>query len=356
MPSLFDPLTIRNLTLRNRIGISPMCMYSADDGVPNDWHLVHLGSRAAGGSGLIIAEATGVEARGRISFGDSGLWNDKQTAGWARIVHFVKSQGAAIGVQLAHAGRKASTDLPWTGGKPIGLNDQRGWTPIGPSAIPFDDRHTTPTEMTTAMIDDVVNAFVASAKRAVEAGFDLIEIHAAHGYLLHSFYSPLSNQRADAFGSSFDNRVRLVLTIAERIRAVIPDGMPLFTRLSCSDWTPGGWTIEDSVELSKRLKARGVDLIDASSGGNVATAKIPVGPGYQVPFARQIRKEADIATAAVGMITEPAQADALIRDGDADLVLIARESLRDPNFAIRSAKALGVDVNSLVPPQYARSW
>lgn len=353
---LFSPFTLRGLTVRNRIGISPMCMYSADDGVPNDWHLVHLGSRAAGGSGLIITEACAVEARGRISADDAGLWNDAQAAAWSRITQFVKGQGCAIGVQLAHAGRKASTDAPWRGGRPIGANDPRGWTPIGPSAIPFDAAHTTPTEMDEPAIEGVIAAFAHSAELAMRAGFDFVEIHAAHGYLLHSFYSPRSNARQDAWGGSFEGRTRLLKAIVQRVREAIPTAMPLFVRLSCTDWTDDGWTIDDTVRLARELAAIGIDLIDCSSGGNVPGAKIPVGPGYQTAFARRVREGAGLATAAVGLITDAAQADMLLRNGDADLVLLARASLRDPNFAIRAAKALRATAEELIPPQYQRSW
>ena len=354
MPSLTDPLTIRSLTLRNRVGISPMCMYSAEDGVPNDWHLVHLGSRAAGGAGLIFTEASAVEPRGRISPGDAGIWNDRQADAWARIVRFVKAQGAAIGVQLAHAGRKASTSPPWEKrGDP--LADARAWQPIGPSAIPFKDGHPTPTAMSLAEIATVVREFADAARRAVDAGFHTVEIHAAHGYLLHNFYSPVSNHRTDAYGGSFENRTRLVREVASAIREVIPDAMPLFCRLSCTDWTEGAWTIDDSVALSKDLKALGVDAIDCSSGANVAGAAIPATPGYQVPFAERIKRDADVATAAVGLITTPAQADAIVRAGQADLVLIARESLRDPNFALRAMRELH-GTTTTPPVQYERAW
>ena len=354
MPHLLDPFTICDVTFRNRIGISPMCMYSSDDGMPNDWHLVHLSARAAGGSGLIITEASAVEPRGRITPKDAGLWNEQQAQAWSKIVRFVQAQGTKVGTQLAHAGRKASTDVPWAGGKP--LTDDRAWQTIAPSALPFDEGWHVPTAMDQAAIDGVISAFANSAKLAVAAGYDFVEIHGAHGYLLHEFYSPLSNQRTDAYGGSFEGRTKLIRDVAARVRSVIPDSMPMFVRLSCTDWVEGGWTIEDSVELSRRLKALGADVIDCSSAANVPRAKIPVGPGYQVPLAKQIRAEAGIATAAVGMITEAKQANAIIERGDADLVLLARASLRDPNFAIRAAKDLGRDTASLVPNQYARSW
>jgi 2,4-dienoyl-CoA reductase-like NADH-dependent reductase (Old Yellow Enzyme family) len=359
MAGLFDPFTLRSLTLRNRIGISPMCMYSARDGVPNDWHLVHLGGRAAGGSGLIFTEATAVEPRGRISDADTGLWNAEQAEAWSRIVRFVKGQGAAIGVQLAHAGRKASTAPPWEDrGAPL-RDGHRAWQPIGPSAVAFDDKHATPAAMTLADISTVIREFGEAARRAVDVGFDTVEVHAAHGYLLHNFYSPLSNRRTDAYGGSFENRTRLLREVVEGVREAIADSMPLFVRLSCSDWTEGGWTIEESVALARDLRGLGVDAIDCSSGGNVPKAKIPVGPGYQVPFAERVRREADVATAAVGMILDPAQADSIVREGKADLVLIARESLRDPNFALRAARELGADstpARSIAPRQYERAW
>lgn len=356
MPGLLDPITFRSLTLRNRIGVSPMCMYSADDGVPNDWHLVHLGSRAAGGAGLIFTEASAVEPRGRISPGDAGIWNDAQAKAWQRITQFVKAQGAAIGIQLAHAGRKASTKVPWQDrGAPIPPSAPGGWQPIGPSAIAFDDRHAAPTAMTLAEIATLTREFAEAAKRAVDVGFDVVELHAAHGYLLHNFCSPISNRRTDAYGGSFANRTRLVGEVVEAIRETIPESMPLIVRLSCSDWTEGGWTIDDTVELAKSLKMLGVDAIDCSSGGNVPKAKIAVGPGYQVPFAEQVKREAGIATMAVGMITETAQADAIVREGKADFVLLARESLRDPNFALRAAHELG-DHATRPPVQYERAW
>ena len=354
MPSLLDPLTIRAVTFRNRLGISPMCQYSSVDGMPDDWHLAHLGARATGGSGLIITEASAVEPRGRITPDDAGLWNDAQATAWARIVAFCQSHGAKVGTQLAHAGRKANTESPWKGGKP--LTDGRAWRTIAPSAVPFNDGWHVPAEMSHADIDAVVTAFAHAAELAVSAGFDFIELHAAHGYLLHEFYSPLSNHRTDAYGGSFDGRTRIVGDIVAALRSTMPDSMPLFVRLSCTDWTEGGWTIDDSVALAKELKTIGADVIDCSSAANLPRAEIPVGPGYQVPLAKRIRAEADIMTAAVGMITESKQADAIITEGNADLVLIARASLRDPNFAIRAAKELGLEIETLVPKQYARSW
>lgn len=354
MPSLLDPFTIRGVTFRNRLGVSPMCQYSSVDGMPDEWHLVHLGARATGGSGLIITEASAVEPRGRITSNDAGLWNELQAQAWAKIVRFCKPHGTKIGAQIAHAGRKASTEVPWKGGKP--LTDDRAWQAIAPSAIPFDESWPVPTAMSQGDINDVIDAFANSAMLAVNADFDFIELHAAHGYLLHEFYSPLSNHRSDAYGGSFDGRTKLVRDITARIRAKIPDSMPLFVRLSCTDWTEGGWTIEQTVELAKKLKTLGVDVIDCSSAANLPRAKIPIGPGYQVPFARQVRAEAGIATAAVGMINDATHANQVVESGDADVVLIARASLRDPNFAIRAAKELGREMMPLVPNQYARSW
>ena len=351
--ALFTPLDIGNVTLRNRIAISPMCEYSAVDGVPNDWHLVHLGSRAVGGAGLVFTEASAISPEGRISAADAGIWNEAQQAAWARIVHFVKTQGAAAGIQLAHAGRKASTDVPWRGGKPL-VGVPGAWIPLAPSAIAFDDGYAVPTALDDAGLRKVVADFVAATVRAREAGFDVVEIHAAHGYLLHEFLSPLSNRRTDAYGGALENRARLLREVVAAVRGVWPQPRPLFVRISATDWTEGGWDIDECVELARWLKADGVDLIDVSSGGNVAHAKIPIGPGYQVPFAARIRREAGIATGAVGMITAAPQAQRIVERGDADLVLIARESLRDPYFPRRAAAELGVKIPA--PEQYQRAW
>ena len=350
--SLFTPLQFGDVVLRNRIAISPMCEYSADKGVPNDWHLVHLGSRAVGGAGLVFTEATAVSAEGRISLGDTGLWNDAQQAAWTRIARFVKANGATAGIQLAHAGRKASTDLPWRGGK--ALDDAHGaWTSFAPSAIPFEG-YAMPQALAAAGIDKVVADFAASTRRAAAAGFDVVEIHAAHGYLVHEFLSPLSNARTDDYGGPLENRARLLRRIVAAVRVAWPRPRPLFVRVSATDWAAGGWDIDECVELARWLKGDGVDLIDTSSGGNVAHAKIPVGPGYQVPFARRIRADAGIATGAVGMITTAQQAQDIIERGDADLVLLARESLRDPYFPRRAAAELGVKLQA--PEQYQRAW
>ncbi|HQY89261.1 MAG TPA: NADH:flavin oxidoreductase/NADH oxidase, partial [Tepidisphaeraceae bacterium] len=300
MSKLFTPFIVRGVTFRNRVGISPMCQYTAVNGLPHDWHFVHLASRAMGGAGLIFTEATAVESRGRISAFDTGLWSEDHRSNWGNIVEFAQHQGAKVGVQLAHAGWKASTNVPWEGGKKIEGDD--GWQPLGVGSVPFVDGYETPREASAADLSDVVDAFEHAAQLAIKAKFDLIEIHAAHGYLLHSFFSPISNQRSDEFGGSFENRIRLTLDVTKRVRKAIPDSMPLFVRLSCSDWVDGGWSIGDSVKLARLLKEIGVDVIDCSSGGAVPRAKIPTGPGYQVPFAKQIRAEAGIATAAVGMI------------------------------------------------------
>ena len=350
---LFEPLTIGDVTLRNRIAISPMCEYSAVDGVPNDWHLVHLGSRAVGGAGLVFTEATSVSPEGRISPADTGLWNDTQQAAWARIVDFIDAQGAVAGIQLAHAGRKASTDAPWRGGKPLGTA-QGAWTAVAPSAVAFDVGYPTPAALDEDGIRKVVDDFVAATRRSREAGFQVIEVHAAHGYLLHEFLSPLSNHRGDRYGGSLENRARLLREVVTAVRSQWPEPRPLFVRVSATDWAEGGWDIDECVELARWLQQDGVDLIDCSSGGTVPHPKIPLAPGYQVPFAARIRREAGIATGAVGLITDAHQAEAILAQGDADLILIARESLRDPYFPRRAAAELGVRIEP--PVQYQRSW
>ncbi len=356
MSQLFAPFTIKSITLRNRIGVSPMCMYSSEDGVATDWHLVHLGARAAGGAGLIIAEATAVAPEGRISPGDAGIWGEKHIEPLARITRFLKQHGAVAGIQLAHAGRKASAARPWEGSAHL-ADDVGGWPTLAPSAIAYGGSLTkVPAEMTAADIARVQNDFVAAAKRSLTAGYEWLELHAAHGYLIHEFLSPLSNRRTDRYGGDFDNRIRFLVETARAVRAVLPERLPLTVRLSCTDWVDGGWTIDESVELARRLKSDGVDLIDCSSGGGVHAAKVPAAPGFHVPFAERIKKETGIATAVVGLITEPAQADEIIRAGRADLVLLARESLRDPNWPLRAARALG-RAEALPPPvQYARAW
>jgi len=350
---LFEPLAQRGLTLRNRLVVSPMCQYSAADGVPAHWHLVHLGSRAVGGAGAVIAEATAVTAAGRISPGDTGLWNDAQVHAWQPIAAFIAEHGAVAGVQLAHAGRKASTQRPWEGGGPLSI-EQGAWPTLAPSALPFDTHWHMPAALDAIGIAQVVADFRAAAQRALAAGFGLIELHAAHGYLLHQFLSPLSNQRTDAYGGSFANRSRLVREVAAAVREVWPERLPLWLRLSATDWMADGWDVEQSVELARGLRALGVDLLDVSSGGVAPGAVIPVAPGYQVPFAARIRREAGIATGAVGLITTPRQAADIVEQGAADVVLLARESLRDPYFPRRAAAELGASL--LAPVQYQRAW
>lgn len=353
-PHLFQPLTIRSVTLRNRIGVSPMCQYSATDGFANDWHFVHLGSRAVGGAGLVIVEATGVAPEGRITPGCLGLWSDKHSEPLARIAKLVKSHGAVAGIQIAHAGRKASAALPWNGGAHLS-EAQGGWETIAPSAIAFGGELTkVPRAMTEADILRVQNDFVATAKRALAAGFEWLELHAAHGYLFNSFLSPLSNQRTDQYGGRFVNRIRLLLDTTRAVRKIWPDKLPLAVRISAIDWKEGGWQIEDSIALAKLLKAEGVDLMDCSSGGLVPDAKIKVEPGYQVPFAEKVRHGANIATAAVGFITEPKQADDIVRTGQADVVLLARQFLRDPYWPAHAARTLGYKITA--PNQYLRAW
>lgn len=351
---LFQPYRQRSLLLRNRIAVSPMCQYSATEGVPDDWHLVHLGSRAVGGAAAVIAEATAVSPEGRISPADSGLWNETQMLAWARIAGFITVQGAVAGVQLAHAGRKASTAAPWQGGKVVPM-EQGGWRDVvAPSALAFDDDYVSPLALDEVGIAKVLADFRATAARALEAGFQLLELHAAHGYLLHQFLSPLSNRRADRWGGGFENRIRLLLDAIRDVREVWPERYPLWVRISATDWAEGGWDIEQSVALSQRLGALGVDLVDVSSGSLVPHVRIPLEPGYQVPFAARIRREAGIATAAVGLITTPQQASAIVAEGQADMVLLAREQLRDPYFPPTAAKALGKILEA--PLQYQRGW
>lgn len=353
MPSLFDPLTLRGTLLRNRLGVAPMCQYMADEGVVGDWHMVHLGSRAIGGNGLVMAEATGVVPEGRISDRCPGMWTDEQADAFAPIAAFITTHGAVPAIQLAHAGRKASRSAPWLGG---GQLDQGAWTPVAPSAIAFSDDHVTPHELALDEIAGIVAAFSAAAQRAVDAGFTLLEIHAAHGYLLHSFLSPLANQRDDAYGGSIERRSRMLLEVVHAVRATIPDRTALAVRLSVTDWLNGGWGPDDAVWVSGRLAQAGVDLIDCSSGGIAPGASTPLAPGYQVPFAARIKAEVDVATAAVGLITEPAQAADIIASGHADVVLMARESLRDPYFPRRAAQTLG-KLDAITPPSpYLRGW
>jgi 2,4-dienoyl-CoA reductase-like NADH-dependent reductase (Old Yellow Enzyme family) len=353
MSSLFEPLTLRSLTLRNRVWLAPMCQYSAVDGVPNDWHLVHLGARATGGFGLLFTEASAVTPEGRISPQDAGIWNDEQAVAWRRIVDFVHAQGAPIGVQLAHAGRKASTYRPWATEHGTVPASDGGWTAVAPSPVAFEG-YAEPTPLTLPQLAEVVTAFADAARRAVATGFDTVEIHAAHGYLLHEFLSPLSNRREDDYGGSFDNRVRLLLETVDAVRATIPHGMPLVVRISGTDWVDGGWDVEQSTRLGSHLREHGVDLVDVSSGGN-APASIPVGPGYQVPLSAGVRRGADIPTGAVGLITEPAQAEKVLANGEADVVLLARAALREPAWPLRAAHDLGVPAEDVRwPDQYKR--
>jgi len=353
MPDLFASLTIRGVTFRNRIAVSPMCEYSSVDGFANDWHLVHLGSRAVGGAGLVLTEASAVEARGRISAADLGIYRDDHVEMLARIARFIREQGAAPGVQIAHAGRKGSTRVPWEGGAVV-PESEGGWRTVAPSPIPFRPGEPAPAELTQSEIQAIVEAFAAAARRAVAAGFQVVEIHAAHGYLIDEFLSPLSNQRTDEYGGTFDGRIRFALEVAAAVRGVWPDSLPLFMRISAVDWVEDGWQIEDSVELARRLQPLGVDLIDCSSGGIVPYAKVQIGPAYQTPFAERIRREAGVLSGAVGMITEPQQADAIVRGGQADMVLLAREFLRDPYWPLHAAKALGAA--GAVPKQYTRAF
>ena len=351
-PSLFDPITLRGLTIPHRLWVSPMCQYSARDGVPNDWHRVHLGSFAIGRAGLVITEATAVSPEGRISPGCVGLWNEGQVAAWAPITEFSTSQGVPIVVQLAHAGRKAATRIPFHDGPASLAGTPDNWDTVAPSALAFGDLQP-PHEMTVSDIEKVVTDFASAATRAVTAGFSGIELHAAHGYLLHEFLSPRSNRREDNYGGSFDNRVRVVIEVIDAVRTAIPDTMPLFVRISATDWVEGGWDLQQSIELAKVMEHHGVDFIDVSSGGLDPSQKITLGPGYQQPFAKAINKEVSMAVGTVGMITTSQQAQEALTDNVADVVLMARQFLREPTFALRAAKELGADL--VWPPQYERA-
>jgi 2,4-dienoyl-CoA reductase-like NADH-dependent reductase (Old Yellow Enzyme family) len=353
MSLLFSPCKIRDLTFKNRVFVSPMCQYSSDDGLPTDWHLVHLGARAVGGASLVIVEATAVSPEGRITPWDSGIWSDAHAAAFQRITRFLKEHDAVPGIQLAHAGRKASTEAPWRGGQPLSPDHPLAWQALSPSPIPFADGWPLPKAMTRDDVEKVVADFAAATARALAAGFQVVELHAAHGYLLHSFLSPLSNHRTDDLGGDFDNRARLLLRVAKQTRDQWPAGLPVFVRLSASDWADGGWTVDDSVRLARLLKDVGVDLIDCSSGGLVPHAKITATPGYQVPFARAIREQAQIPTGAVGLITDPHHAEQILRDGHADAILLARAMLNDPHWPLHAAKALNADVPW--PVQYGRA-
>ena len=354
MSALFSPLTLRSLTLRNRVGVSPMCQYSSEDGFATDWHLVHLGAFATGGAGLVLTEAAAVTPEGRISPHDLGIWDDAHIPMLRHITAFCRAQGAVMGIQLAHAGRKASTRRPWeqpAGAVPLA---EGGWDNVmAPSAVPFAPNYPPPQELSLDGIAQVIASFRAAAIRALAAGFQVVELHAAHGYLLHEFLSPLANARTDRYGGSFENRTRLLLEVTDAVRAVWPDELPLIVRISATDWADGGWTVEESVQLASLLKARGVDLIDCSSGGLAAHQQIAIGPGYQVPFAHRIRAETGVPTAAVGLITDAAQAEQVVADGRADLVLLARELLRNPRWPLMAAHALGASITW--PPQYERA-
>lgn len=360
--ALFEPYALRSLSVPNRIWMAPMCQYSAaatgpDTGAANDWHFAHYASRAAGGTGLVLVEATAVSPEGRISPADLGIWNDRQTEAFRPITAFLAGQGTVPGIQLAHAGRKASTDRPWRGGAAIGVDDAEGWKPVGPSPLAYDGSHTEPAELSTEEIRQIVGQFADAARRALDAGFRVAEIHGAHGYLIGEFLSPHSNHRTDAYGGSFENRTRFALEVVDAVRAVWPEELPLFFRISATDWLTEnaddpreGWTADDTVRLARRLLAHGVDLLDVSTGGLAPKARIPVEPGYQVPFAERVRTETGLPVAAVGLITDPVQAEKILADGHADAVLLGRELLRDPYFARNAARALGGDVQ--VPEQY----
>lgn len=352
MAHLFSPFTIKSITIPNRIVMSPMCQYSAEDGFATDWHLVHLGSRAVAGVGLIIVEATAVLPEGRISYADLGLWKAEQIPALKRICSFITEQGSVPGIQLAHAGRKASAEKAWNGGRQI-QEGPNSWLPAAPSAVPYHEKDRVPHELSETEINNVVLAFKDAAERAFQAGFKVLEIHAAHGYLIHEFYSPLSNFRTDQYGGSFDNRIRFLLEIVDAVKTVWPAELPIFVRISATEWVENGWSVADSVELSRRLAAAGVDLIDASSAANIPKAPIPVGPGYQVPLAAAIRRQAGVATGAVGLITSAAQAEEILQSGAADLIFLGRELLRNPYFALQAARELGVEIPR--PKQYERA-
>ena len=353
MPHLFSPIKIKSIEFKNRIVVSPMCEYSSEDGFANDWHLVHLGSRAIGGAGLVFTEATAVSAEGRITNEDLGIYKDEHIEKLKHITDFIHEHGSVAGIQLAHAGRKASHQRPWDGGKQILPDAPGGWQTFGPSAVAFTDSEIAPLELDKAGIEKVKEDFKVAAARALKAGFKVIELHGAHGYLIHEFLSPISNKRTDEYGGSFENRTRFLLEVLASVQEVWPEDLPLFVRISASDWTEGGWTGDDSSALAKILKNKGVDLIDCSSGGNVAGAKIPLGPGYQVPFAEKVRRETGVLTGAVGLITESLQADSIIKTGHADMVFFARELLRDPYFPLRAAHELNQEVKW--PVQYERA-
>ena len=352
MSHLFNPLDIRGIKFKNRIFVSPMCQYSSKDGMPTDWHLVHLGSRATGGAALVMAEATAVSPEGRISAADAGIWNNEQAEAYKKITKFIKDNGAVPGIQIAHAGRKASTRIPWEGPGPIS-QDKGAWQTMAPSGIPFDEGYPIPGEMTSADLASVTLQFKEAALRALEAGFEVVELHMAHGYLLHEFLSPITNKRKDLYGGSLANRMRLPLEITTAVRNAITEKTPLFVRISITDWTDNGWDLEQSVELAEKLKLNGVDLIDCSSGGLIPHVKIPVKPNYQIPFAEAVKKRTGILTSGVGLITKPEQAEQIIAEGKADAVSLAREFLRDPYWPLHAAEVLNADIDW--PHQYLRA-
>ncbi|MBE0605051.1 MAG: NADH:flavin oxidoreductase/NADH oxidase [Deltaproteobacteria bacterium] len=349
---LFSPLRLRELEFKNRIFVSPMCQYSAVDGMPTDWHLVHLGSRAVGGAALVMTEATAVSPEGRITPFDTGIWSREQAVEFRKIAGFLRQHGAVAGLQIAHAGRKASTDAPWRGGKPLDAGSG-GWQPIAPSPVPFAEGYAVPREMTEADMERVRAAFAASARHGREAGFEVVEVHMAHGYLLHEFLSPLTNRRTDAFGGNLENRLRFPVSVARAVREEWPERLPVFVRVSTTDWVEGGWDLPQTVALARELKTLGIDMVDCSGGGTVPYALVPAGPGFQAPFAAAVRREVGIATGAVGLITEPAQAERIVSTGMADAILIGREFLRDPYWPLHAARSLGVDVPW--PSQYERA-
>lgn len=352
MSKLFSPLSIKDITLKNRILVSPMCQYSSEDGFANDWHLVHLGSRAVGGAAAVIAEATAVSPEGRITLQDLGIWKDEHIEFLSRITKFISEQNCVPGIQLAHAGRKASHHRPWEGAAAL-KQEEGAWQTVAPSAVVYKEGEPVPHELSINEIEKIIQDFVSATERVVKAGFKILELHGAHGYLIHEFLSPLSNRRSDKYGGSFENRVQFLIDIIKAVKKVWPENYPLFVRISATDWVEGGWTEDDSVTLAKTLKTQGVDLIDCSTGGNTSKARIPVGPGYQVPFAEKIKKEAGILTGAVGLITEPAQANEIIESGQADIVLLAREMLRDPYFPLTASYELDADIQW--PSQYERA-
>ncbi|MBL7700103.1 MAG: NADPH dehydrogenase NamA [Chitinophagaceae bacterium] len=352
MAKLFEPLRIKDVEFKNRIVVSPMCEYSSEDGFANDWHLVHLGTRAIGGAALVFTEATAVSPEGRISPWDLGIWKDEHIEFLTRIVNFIHRHDSIAGTQLAHAGRKASVDTPWRGGKVLSDEDG-GWDMLAPSAVPFREGERVPQELSVDEIRKVIEDFREAAARALKCGFKVVEIHAAHGYLINEFFSPVSNLRTDSYGGSFENRIRIVFEIIEAVQQVWPKSHPLFVRISASEWSDRGWNVDDSVRLAKLLKQKGVDLVDCSSGGNVYRAKIELGPMYQVPFAEKVKKEADIRTGAVGLITTAQQCEEILQSGKADMIFLARQLLRDPYFPLRAAKEMGVDVKW--PDQYLRA-